>query len=1003
YLVSLISVNCITFKLNINEEVIVDAFLETLGFKVKMEAFFLLNANLLPSRVPKTLRCCRFHSYSLYEPFYIDDSSERVDGVDVRPINHVNEALTRFDDCKVISNILLVNTVAEGFRSEYPDRDYPYFFLSYSYFVERAGRYNRWSWFTSDFRNSLWILCILSLGTVSTAIRLLAYASNTGEGTNYNSTCRFTLNLWSSLWGAGAAMPHNAKIKIILIFWLIFCICLNTVFQTYVTSYFVVQTQKHQIDSVEEIEQEGFTVIVDPLCKNPIFDNNKNIAIRKIGKPFLWTVIFYNSALYTTKGYFKYNAKKLCKNNELPSYHKFITVEDSNYFVGMFSFLDPLLQRRVNIVIERLATAGIVQKIWNDIVDAKEIDIVTSLKSTNLDYEPMGLFYLQLAFYVQVFGLGSSGIVFFTEIALSTLWKNGPNGQIILVFLHFGNCIKLKLNRNEEVISDAILEVSKKFFDHNQPIAFLPRTVRNSEEWIHSRKIYWYKKTVKFNVSKCNNGFPTVTTDVHPPIPYNGTAAELFSRTHRLNYSLKHYDKLTLKTLLMSENWSIFISSDESITSFFTNKNFIGFIYNWWSFQSLADFYELMNASSRTILILIAKKTCPKCSLQIINKLKLIGRSMGDVLILSWKEGTRFVNIETFLPYEKPFGFCGDIREMVYLDTWVQSEDGGSFLFNANLRPNKVPKILRCCRFVSFGLYEPFYINDSLKGVDGVDVRLLNHVNEVFTSYDDCREDGKILLVNTVSENLRSDYPGQDYPYISFSYSYFVEKAGKYNRWSWFTSVFRNSLWTFCIVSLGIASLAIRLFTLARYTGKGSRYNSTCQCIMNLWSVLWGAGAEIPQDTRLRAILISWILFCLCLNTVFQTYVTSYFVVQTQRHQIDTVEEIIQEGYTIVVDPISRYPTFHNNENVAIKRISQSFLWTMNVKKSALYTTEESQLDERNKLEYSHVETSSFGSGLFDLTFAIKKFRNGQIILFASKLGRYANIHNVVKINNKDI
>ncbi|PSN32122.1 hypothetical protein C0J52_26855 [Blattella germanica] len=513
---------------------------------------------------------------------------------------------------------------------------------------------------------------------------------------------------------------------------------------------------------------------------------------------------------------------------------------------------------------------------------------------------------------------------------------------VILVSLLFvdGRNLKLKMN-DEQVLADVILEASKKFFDPNRSIAFLPRTSVNyarKEEYadLISQTFFTYE-----NIYKCNEGRSTLDTELHSSTVFNGTAQHLTDISQRihLKYSLKYYDKLALKKLLMSGEWSIFIPSNESTTSFFLHRNFIGLIYNRFSVRPLVEMYSYMNPYSRTILVLIATKSCPKCAHQLMKTVKLIGRNLGDVLILRWREGTRVVDVLTFMPYEEPFGFCGNIRKIVHLDTWVQNEDGGSFLLNENLRPVKVPKTLRCCVFVNFGLYEPFYI-ESPKGLDGVDVRLLNHLNEVDTNSTDCPEIGRILLLNTVNEALGSHYPGRDYPYFSLSFSYYVERAGRYNRWSWFTAVFRNNLWTICIVSLGITSTVIRLLALARKNGEISSYNSTFQCILNLWSALWGTGASIPQDCKIRIILFSWIVFCLCTNTVFQTYVTSYFVVPTQKHQIDTVEEIERERFKVIADPISRYPKFDKNEMVATWKISESFLLAVNTKESALYTTE---------------------------------------------------------------
>ena len=77
--------------------------------------------------------------------------------------------------------------------------------------------------------------------------------------------------------------------------------------------------------------------------------------------------------------------------------------------------------------------------------------------------------------------------------------------------------------------------------------------------------------------------------------------------------------------------------------------------------------------------------------------------------------------------------------------------------------------MLKCCKVVSSGSKadKPFDIYDGDElAYDGIDVRLLKHVNDVMTSSDDsCHKIGKLRVTNSARAKFYRYHPSRNYQY----------------------------------------------------------------------------------------------------------------------------------------------------------------------------------------------------------------------------------------------
>jgi hypothetical protein len=70
------------------------------------------------------------------------------------------------------------------------------------------------------------------------------------------------------------------------------------------------------------------------------------------------------------------------------------------------------------------------------------------------------------------------------------------------------------------------------------------------------------------------------------------------------------------------------------------------------------------------------------------------------------------------------------------------------------------------------------------------------------------------------------------------------------------------------------------------------------KCLINFWSIILGESApnNPPEKPVIRVVFLIWVLYCLAINTVYQTYLTSFLVDPGLQHQISSDEEVINSG-----------------------------------------------------------------------------------------------------------
>lgn len=293
--------------------------------------------------------------------------------------------------------------------------------------------------------------------------------------------------------------------------------------------------------------------------------------------------------------------------------------------------------------------------------------------------------------------------------------------------------------------------------------------------------------------------------------------------------------------------------------------------------------------------------------------------NLAVLLPMKLANSSTSVDVYTWFPYRLPSGRCGELRQVVHLDTWLSTGNTtGRFLNDSPIFEQKIRNHLNKCPFrVSTLKFHPFIIYDN-STLDGSEIRLIQNLAE------------KMNVTLSLSVSLSSERKGQQLSngtwtglrgeimygatdmifghiltnlhdhllfddtivYSSDGFTWFVARANLYPRWLSVVRVFNPTLWLILLLVIPAAAFVMNWLS---HKG-GVELWSYVKSLLSFWAALLGAGADMPYSATLRVFYLSWVIYSLAVNTVFQTYVTSYLVDPGLQHQIDNTEELYESN-----------------------------------------------------------------------------------------------------------
>jgi hypothetical protein len=314
------------------------------------------------------------------------------------------------------------------------------------------------------------------------------------------------------------------------------------------------------------------------------------------------------------------------------------------------------------------------------------------------------------------------------------------------------------------------------------------------------------------------------------------------------------------------------------------------------------------------------------------------------VLILSSEEHTatdtgNALDAYIWFPYH-PTGQCPDVKDAVLRDRWVLDKKGiGRFLHNASLFPLKVSRDLHGCSLtVSTFELPPMVTRQSTTKADakniiydkGLEVQILAELaksTNSFVKYRDAPPDGGQWgwnlgngTWNGVTGEIARSYSdiAMDClwyrchlvkeieclrPYLIDGVKWYVPCAMPYPRWMSLTRVFKLSMWlgflaAYVVVSIIMWQVVKINSGISTVAAQNQAYSNLPKCLLNFWAIILeeSASNNPPDVAVIRVVFFGWVLYCWAINTVYQTYFTSFLIDPGLQRQLASEDEILASG-----------------------------------------------------------------------------------------------------------
>jgi hypothetical protein len=276
---------------------------------------------------------------------------------------------------------------------------------------------------------------------------------------------------------------------------------------------------------------------------------------------------------------------------------------------------------------------------------------------------------------------------------------------------------------------------------------------------------------------------------------------------------------------------------------------------------------------------------------------------------------------------------CTELLDIVAIDFW-SSEKRDGFAYNYPLFSHKIYKNLKGCPiFILTAEHPPFLLppknvthttSNHFVYVEGSVLRLLKTMSSEMNMTENVTfvERDKVfpeLFEKVMKENFDIFFsPLPLFPFggaileqtyaLSTQRGKIVVPCGKnFHRWNSVLRVFSPIMWLTLIISM--TSVCVLMLCLTSYLGRHSQseydiYQSFSNCLISIWAVLLCLSVSVmPRLDPCRVIFLTWLMYCLAVNTVFQAFLTTFLIHPGHEHQIETVEELLSSGLPYGFDP----------------------------------------------------------------------------------------------------
>lgn len=405
------------------------------------------------------------------------------------------------------------------------------------------------------------------------------------------------------------------------------------------------------------------------------------------------------------------------------------------------------------------------------------------------------------------------------------------------------------------------------------------------------------------------------------------------SEEHVWGISTSHDDTtiLTDYNVQKSHSYVIFITSGQVLDAGIYSELYTLYVQPMWN--SKANFLVVITDHLMYSSEEIAKNVLEELwvMLKVLNAVAVVP-VLDTSLSLEGTDHIPAIDTYTWEPQQSE-KMCMELAEIVRVHRWYWGL-GENLHSRSNLYTNKLPSdFLGCPLKVATPLKNYIWVtndkNESILKYNENEIKFLELVFKklnftmVLGPPEPIISDYTRSIFNKLQELVLSDYnlaigelpliteiaEHADYTFSHLSYyaKWFVPCGRHESRETTISRIFSASVWIIMAFILFVAS--ILMASMGAHFKRNnfpefSIFTNVTACLFALWAVTLGVSSpELPRTTKVRLFFILFVWYSLAINTVFQTYFTSFIVQPGIKHSIENLEELLKSGIEFGFDP----------------------------------------------------------------------------------------------------
>lgn len=314
-------------------------------------------------------------------------------------------------------------------------------------------------------------------------------------------------------------------------------------------------------------------------------------------------------------------------------------------------------------------------------------------------------------------------------------------------------------------------------------------------------------------------------------------------------------------------------------------------------------------------------------SFKIINGVILLPRLNSNVLfdIYSWS------------PFKE--GKCGNEFGSV---TIIDECSFGKFLTNALWFPNRIPNNLKECEVKVRTIIWPPFVNEPVRKVsnnynqfifeNGIEINIMNTIAKIanFTvnytisrkpedwGYVNINGSTSGMMASLINEEVdigmssvgatvtRYQFFDNSITYLQEGITFCVPRSLERPYWKRVSAILPLSVYILCalyVLLIMLISTNLAKFNEREYSG----YKNYIKNLFNVLRIITGNPLSVqPKSTKVRFLIMLWVIFSLNLNITYETSLVSVLTSNSHTQELKTVDSLLKSNYKLYLLPPAR-------------------------------------------------------------------------------------------------